>query len=84
MLEKKVAMINENYEEVWEEETMTEEEFIYDSLRNRPFFDIIDNIDLHWLHLVNGSSSLWEKITQNDNEKSFETPLNNNEYADDF
>ena len=73
-----------NYVDCWEVQTITEEEFIFDSLRNRPFFDIFKKAELHMLHCVNEGSSLWDNTTQSDDEKSFETSKDNNEDSDNF
>ena len=40
-----------NYTIIWESQTITEEEFVYDSLNNAKFFAMIQSTKIHLLHL---------------------------------
>ena len=73
-----------NYIEGWELETITEEEFIFDSLRNRRFFDVFKNAELHMLHCVNEGFSLWNTISRIDHEKTLKTSVDDNEDIANF
>ena len=49
-----------NYQGMWEARTLTEEEFVYDSLQNNIFVAIILNTNIYMMHLKNGFGSSWE------------------------
>ena len=64
-----------NYKIIWEAKTITEEEFVYDSLQNDIFFTIIQNINIHMMHLSKEFGSSCED-NQNKKDEDLETVSN--------
>ena len=57
------------YDCFYEDDIMTEEEFIFDSLNNDPFFTVLKNTSITMLHLENEGFSHWtDTIKEDDNE----------------
>ena len=57
------------YDCFYEDDIITEEEFIYDSLNNDPFFTVLKNTSITMLHLENEGFSHWtDTIEEDDNE----------------
>ena len=57
------------YDCFYEDDIMTEEEFIFDSLNNDPFFTVLKNTSITMLHLENEGFSHWtDTIEEDDNE----------------
>ena len=52
-----------NYVGLWEFTTLSEEEFVYDSLQNESFYNIMKNTDIHILHLGTEAGPIWENIS---------------------
>ena len=48
------------YDYPYDNEFISEEEFIYDSLKNRPLFDILTTTNIKMLHLKDEGESLWD------------------------
>ena len=51
-----------NYTIIWESLTITEEEFVYDSLNNTEFFAMIQSTKIHLLHLSNEAKVFWDDM----------------------
>ena len=57
------------FDSFYEDDIMTEEEFIFDSLDNDPFFTVLKNTNITMLHLENEGFSHWtDTIEEDDNE----------------
>ena len=54
------------YDCFYEDDIMTEEEFIFDSLDNDPFFTVLKNTNITMLHLENEGFSHWTDIIEED------------------
>ena len=69
MLQIKVEQIMAGFDSFYEDDIMTEEEFIFDSLNNDPFFTVLKNTSITMLHLENEGFSHWtDTIEEDDNE----------------
>ena len=69
MLQFNVEQIMACYNCFYEDDIITEEEFIFDSLNNDPFFTVLKNTNITMLHLENEGFSHWtDIIEENDNE----------------
>ena len=69
MLQINVEQIMACYDCFYEDDIITEEEFIYDSLNNDPFFTVLKNTSITMLHLENEGFSHWtDTIEEDDNE----------------
>ena len=54
------------YDCFYEDDIITEEEFIFDSLDNDKFFSILKNTNITMLHLENEGFSHWTDIIEED------------------
>ena len=61
----KVKKIIGSYVELSGQNDITEEEFVFESLRNPEFFPILQNAEIPMLHLINEDNSLWEQLLWN-------------------
>ena len=63
-----------NYVGLWEFTTLSEEEFVYDSLQNESFYDIMKNTNIHILHLGTEADPIWANISdiESPNEEEME------------
>ena len=69
MLQTNVEQIMACYDCFYEDDIITEEEFIFDSLHNDPFFTVLKNTSITMLHLENEGFSHWtDTIEEDDNE----------------
>ena len=69
MLQTNVEQIMACYDCFYEDDIITEEEFIFDSLNNEPFFTVLKNTSITMLHLENEGFSHWtDTIEEDDNE----------------
>ena len=57
------------FDSFYEDDIMTEEEFIFDSLNNDPFFTVLKNTNITMVHLENEGFSHWtDTIEEDENE----------------
>lgn len=64
------------YDSFYEDDIITEEEFIFDSLDNDPFFTVLKNTNITMLHLENEGFSHWTDTIEED---ANETPIDIND-----
>ena len=50
-----------NYDQSYEECTISEEEFVYDSLRNKELFKVMSKTNIKSLHLPNEGDNAWDE-----------------------
>ena len=61
MVRKNVQSIMKNYDQSYEESTISEEEFVYDSLQNNELFKIMSKTNIKALHLANEVDKEWDE-----------------------
>jgi len=62
MIEATTKNILRNYAIQWESHSLTEEEFVYDSLNNAAFFAMIQDTQIHLLHLSDEAKLFWDDM----------------------
>ena len=61
MIRGNVETIMRHYHQSYEGESISEEEFVYDSLQNKELFKILSNTNIKALHLANDDDKEWDE-----------------------
>ena len=61
MVRRNVQAIMRTYNQSFEEDTISEEEFVYDSLQNKELFKILSKTNVKSLHLANEVEKDWDE-----------------------
>ena len=60
MTQRNTQQIVEDYDYPYQGNLITEEEFVYDSLKNDTLFQMLENTNLKLLHLRNEGHNVWD------------------------
>ena len=60
MIRENIRQIVKDYDYPYQGNLITEEEFVFDSLKNEKFFQILKSTNIEMLHLINEGDSIWD------------------------